>query len=486
MRTKLLALGAVCVLVACNGRNGSMDTPSGGSGGGGGGGSGSGGGGSSGGGGGDGAGSGGGGGTPVPRVDGPCNMASSLVKITEMDVGGTVVANEDEAGLKPLVISPMPSGGSRLAWMGSDGNVHVTQLDANDQVMGTSIALVASDFSDLHADDDGGLLLLTRDAQGGGTNNCGSPTNLCALERPENYHCYDMYMVRFDGGAETWATKLTSSSATLPPYSTDRGGERVYMIWWYAHHGRIAFDGANYAGYFGSAVSVSQGGCINIHQGDRMKVVGPDGALQPGGFDWGCSHSGYERILWDPAAREFVTVCKTDNDNRIAFAPDITTIYPVDLSYSNLGNVVLAKGGGYWLTASNIRSGQATGADGLADVHLLHFSAGVADEDLVLASDAGLNDRAPHLAAYGADRLLAAWETSTAGGDLAEGDRNRRLYVQTLDAATGVAEGDPLPISGVTGNRYQDFRAFPDGSVAYASLGSSATKVKILRILPCQ
>jgi uncharacterized repeat protein (TIGR02543 family) len=417
---------------------------------------------------------------------GSCAVSSSLVRIAEVDVGGTVVANEDEAALKPLVISPMQSGGSRLAWMGGDGKVHVTQLDANDQVNGTSVALAANDFGDLYADDKGGVLLLTRDAQGGGTLNCGAPTNLCGTPPSPAIPCYDMYMVRFDGAAETWATKLTSSSASLPPYSTGPTGPEVFMIWWYAHHGRIASDGTNYAGYFGAAISVSQSGCINIHQGDRMKVVGPGGALQSGGFGWGCSHSGYERIVWDPTAKKFVTVCKTDNSNRIAFAPDITTIYPVDLAYSNLGNVALAKGGGYWLTTSNIRSGQAAGTDGLADVHLLHFSSGTADKDVVLASDAGQNDRAPHLAAYGADRLLAAWETSTAKGDLVKGDGNRKLYVQALDAASGAAVGAPYRVSGVTGNRYQEFRSFPDGSVAYAAPGSSATKVKILRILPCQ
>ena len=37
----------------------------------------------------------------------------------------------------------------------------------------------------------------------------------------------------------------------------------------------------------------------------------------------------------------------------------------------------------------------------------------------------------------------------------------------------------------VLGSRYQDFRAFPDGSVAYPAPGSTATKLKILRVLPC-
>jgi hypothetical protein len=368
--------------------------------------------------------------------------------------------------------------------MGTDGMVHVADLDAKDTLAGPTVSLPAHDFADLYADDKGGVLLLTRDAKGGGTLNCGSPSNLCGMPPNPPVACYDMYMVRFDGAKETWATKLTSSSAALPPYSTGPAGPEVFMIWWYAHHGRIASDGSRYAGYFGAAISVSQGGCINIHQGDRMKVVNADGSLASGGFDWGCSHSGYERIVWDPATMKFVTVCKTDNNDRIAFAPDIKTIYPVDLAYSNLGNIVLAAGGGYWLTASNIRPGQAANAEGLADVHLLHFSSGAADKDIILASDAGLNDRAPHLASYGKDQLLAAWETSPAKGDLAPNDGNRKMVVQALDAATGAALGAPVPVS-VPGNRYQELRSFPDGSVAYAARGSGSTKIKILRVLPC-
>ncbi|EPX62255.1 hypothetical protein D187_008442 [Cystobacter fuscus DSM 2262] len=421
-----------------------------------------------------------------PAVDAvaSCNITQDRVRITEVDVGATVVSNEDEVALKPLVISPIPSGGSRLAWMGNDGKVHITQLDASDRPVGTSFGLPANDFADLYADNTGGTLLLTRNAKGGGTLNCGAPTNLCGSPPNPPVPCYDMYMVRFDGTTETWATVLTSSSETLPPYSTGPTGPSVYMIWWYAHHGRIAFDGTRYAGYFGAAISVSQNGCINIHQGDRMKVVGTDGKLQSGGFDWGCSHSGYERLIWDPTARKFVSICKTDNNNRIAFAPTYKTIQPVDLAYSNLGNMVTATGGGYWLTTSNIRSGQTPNANGLADVHLLHFVDGAPDKDLVLASDAGLNNRAPHLAAYGQSQLLAAWETSTRTGDLVRSDTSRKLYVQALDRATGAANGPALQVD-VKGNRYQDFVAFPDGSVAFAAPGSSATRIKILRILPC-
>ncbi|WP_438021184.1 hypothetical protein WMF18_19855 [Sorangium sp. So ce315] len=432
--------------------------------------------------GGGGAGSGGAGGDPGARA---CGITRDRIRITEIDVGIRVINNEDEAALMPLVISPMPSGGSRLAWMSDDDQVHIVQLDAGDQVVGRPFGLPANDFSDLYADDAGGVLLLTRDAEGGGTLNCGAPTNLCGTPPSPPIPCHDMYMVRFDGASETWATRLTSSSAELPPYSTGPTGPAVYMIWWYAHHGRIAFDGARYAGYFGAAISVSQGGCINIHQGDRMKVVDADGVLQRDGFDWGCSHSGYERILWDEAAGKFVTVCKTDNNNRIAIAPSYTTIYPVDLAYSNLGNLVTAIGGGTWLTASNIRPGQPAGANGLAEVRLLRFTGGAAEQDIAIASDPGLNHRAPHLAAYGDSHMIAAWESTTAAGDIARNDRARAMYVQTRDRATGEAEGEPLQVD-VLGNRYQDLVAFPDGSAAFVAPGSTNTRIKVLRILPCE
>ena len=80
--------------------------------------------------------------------------------------------------------------------------------------------------------------------------------------------------------------------------------------------------------------------------------------------------------------------------------------------------------------------------------------------------------------------MLAAWETSSRPGDLTPNDTGRKLRLQVLDRKTGATEGDAIDVA-VQGNRYQDLVAFPDGSVAFAAPGSSATKVKILRVLPC-
>jgi hypothetical protein len=55
----------------------------------------------------------------------------------------------------------------------------------------------------------------------------------------------------------------------------------MHMIWWYQHHGRLAWDGSNFVAYFCEALSVSQNGCINIHEGDRMQVVEANNIYQP-------------------------------------------------------------------------------------------------------------------------------------------------------------------------------------------------------------
>jgi hypothetical protein len=422
------------------------------------------------------------------------------VRVTEIDVGISYVYQETDAaggdniGLAPLQIAPIPSGGSRVAFMGKDGMVHIAQLDAGDQlVSGSVFGLPAFDMQDIYADDSGGVVLVSRNATGGGTGNCGTPTNLCGIPPNPPDPCWDMYMVRFDGsGHETWATKLTTSSASLPPYSTGPTGPQVFMLWWYAHNGRIAFDPTNnhYAGYYGAAISVSQGGCINIHQGDEMRVVDTGGNIVSGGFDWGCSHSAFERMTWDGTT--FVTVCNNDADpggtktGRMAFAPASVTIYPVNEVNAELGAVIKAGSGGYWLVLSDVRAGQPTTAPALDDVHLVHTTTGAADSDITLASDTGLNDRAPHLTAFGKNRMLAAWETSTKTDHLLQTDTDRKLYLQALDDATGAAQGAAYYVPGVTGSRYQDFRTYPDGSVAYVAPGSSASKIRILRAFPCK
>jgi hypothetical protein len=397
----------------------------------------------------------------------PGSCTAPQVRITEIDVGAPTVVNEDDAALELLSISPIPSGGSRVAWMSNDSKVHITTLDCDDHAV-SSFSLPAMDYADIYADNQGGVLLLTRDAQGGGTLNCGTPANLCGTPPSPAIACYDMYMVRFDGTTETWATKLTTASATLPPYSTGPTGPQTYFVWWYAHHGRLAFDGTNFAGYYGAATSVSQacttGGntAINIHQGDEMRVLGPTGTMLTGhnSFEWGCSHSGFEKIVWDPAANKFAMICRSDAYPQVGLNVNASKlVYAISATTSAVGNIVLAAAANtYWTLVSD------SGA-----LHLFQFTAaGGAAANVSLG-----NGDKPHLVKYGS-HLFGAWVPSSGGNMLG----------QVLDASTGAAIGSTVPIDAPS-NQFQDFRDYSDGSVAYPAPGSSATKIKIVRVMPC-
>lgn len=411
---------------------------------------------------------------------GSCSKATAgsctapQVRVTQIDLGGALNFSTDETGVTPLAIAAMPGGGSRIAWMtgygryssSKGGQAHVAALDCDDKLVGTPFTFEAHDFQDLAADADGGVIVLTRDAQGAGDQHCGDVNNLCILpsDRPG---CYNMYMVRYDcAGKEQWATALTNSSAMTPPYAS--AGASNLSVWWYQHQGRIASDGTNYAAYFCDAITVTNNSCMNgagkvdIHEGDRMQVVSPTGALLTGhdSFGIGCSHSGFTRIVWDQAASHFIMICKTDNNNRIAQPNPYRTVYPVTLDGSFVGDLVVGKAGGYWLTVSN------AGA-----VHLLHFNNGqAADQDVTLAMA-----NYPHLVAYGANYMIATWASTITG----------TMTAQVLDAKTGSLVGSPFPV-GVPGHPYQSFKAFADGSVAYPAVGASSSMVQIARVLPCE
>lgn len=126
-----------------------------------------------------------------------------------------------------------------------------------------------------------------------------------------------MHMVRFDNaGRQVWERQVTNLTGSRTGY--DNGAR---FIWWYQHHGRLASDGNTYAAYFGVAVTVQNGSCVDIHEGDRIQVVDANGALVSGrrdSFEVGCSHSWTTRIVWDPRASRYAMVCATDNDCRIA------------------------------------------------------------------------------------------------------------------------------------------------------------------------
>ena len=180
-------------------------------------------------------------------------------------------------------------------------------------------------------------------------------------------------------------TQVTNLSSTLAGH--DNGAR---FVWWYQHHGRIAFDGSNYAAYFCIAITVNNGSCVDIHQGDRMQVVSSSGSLvdHPDAFDMGCSHSWQTRIVWDPRENRFVMTCITDNNCRVAQPNPYRTVASGECDGALFGgDMVLASTSGYWVAWSQ------TG-----NIRLDHFS-GDSQSDQTI-SNAGSSQH-PHLVSYG-------------------------------------------------------------------------------------
>ncbi|MBN2572939.1 MAG: hypothetical protein JXP73_00100 [Deltaproteobacteria bacterium] len=394
------------------------------------------------------------------------------MRITQVNLGSALSYSSDERWVVPLAIAAKPGGGSLIVWVTGYSNygssttsqVHVGELDCDDNLVGAPFSFEGHDFQDIAADANGGVVVLTRDGQGSDPQHCGDVDNLCVTpsDRPG---CYDMYMVRFDcAGTEQWAAKLTTTSASAPLYSA--GGGTNLGVWWYQHHGRLAYDGSNYAAYFCDSITVSNNSCpagagkVDIHEGDRMQVVDPTGKVLSGhdSFSVGCSHSWTTRIVWDPRTNHFVTVCATDNNCRIARSPNYQTIKSASCDGTLFnGDLVNASDTGYWLAWSYQGS-----------VRLEHFTTAASDKTVATVSTV----QNPHLVAYGPNHMLLTWKSGSG------------MAAQVYDSGSGEAVGEQFTIA-VPDHPWQAWKPFPDGSVAWASTASASSTVQIARVMPC-
>jgi hypothetical protein len=297
----------------------------------------------------------------------------------------------------------------------------------------------------VQADRNGGVLLLTRRGTCGDGPLCGGTSSPCNT----------MHMIRFDtSGRQVWERQVTNLGGGLTGY--DNGAR---FVWWYQHHGRLATDGKNYAAYFGVAITVQNGRCIDIHEGDRMQVVNARGELVPGhrdSFPVGCSHSWTTRMVWDPRTTHFVMVCATDNNCRIAQPNPYRTVAAGTCDGTLFGgDLVLAKSKGYWTAWS--QGGR---------VRLEHFATGASDKTVTTSASSSH----PHLVGYGTGRMLLAWASGSS------------MAAQVYDSGTGKPVGQRFTIK-VNDHDYQAFKAYPDGSAAYPAAGGS-TSIRVARVMP--
>ncbi|GIE31740.1 hypothetical protein Ait01nite_047850 [Actinoplanes italicus] len=387
----------------------------------------------------------------TPATTGACARkiaAAPVAKITEVKLPSKVIGygSEGDTDKLPMAIAARPDGGSWLAWLGTDGKVHLGRLGCDDKLTGTPTSFTGIDLQDVQADAKGGVILLTRKGNCGGGKLCGGTSSPCNT----------MHMIRFDdNGKLLWERQVTNLTGGRTGY--DDGAR---FIWWYQHHGRLATNGSDWAAYFGTAITVKNGACVDIHQGDRIQVVSANGKLLSGHKDAaevGCSHAWNSRIVWDPRTKRFAAVCATDNDCRIAQPNPYRTVATGTCDGTLFGgDLVLAKSKGYWTAWS--QGGK---------IRLERFTTGKSTSSI----KTGIASAHPHLVTYGSGRMLLAWQ-SGAG-----------IAAQVYDAGTGKAVGGRLNLA-AKDHSYQAFKSYADGSVAYPAAGGSTSAIKIARVLP--
>ncbi|GAA3774370.1 hypothetical protein GCM10023083_09200 [Streptomyces phyllanthi] len=387
--------------------------------------------------------------TTSPTAPGGCSRSvgsSPVVKKTQVNLGVSVTGYGRQSDTEPLpmAIAATPSGRSWLAWLGTDGKVYLGNLDCSDHLVGTPSSFAGIDLQDVAADANGGVLLLTRKGDCHTGPLCGGSSSPCNT----------MWMIRFDNsGHQVWEQQVTNLSSSRGGY--DDGAR---FVWWYQHHGRLAYDGTNYAAYFSDAITVQNGRCVDIHQGDRMQVVGPTGALLSGhdSFEVGCSHSWDNHIVWDPRVGHFKMVCATDNNCRIAQPPNYRTVASGTCDGTLFGgDIVLSSNAGYWV-------GWSQGGHARLD----HFSTGASDKTV----NTSVATSHPHLVSYGG-RMLMAWASGS------------KMAAQVYHSGTGSTVGSQFTID-VPDHAYMSFKAYSDGSAAYAAAGSTSTSIAIARVMP--
>lgn len=381
------------------------------------------------------------GGTPATGGSGgdssvPVPCATPLAqRVTIKDIAVTSKVVTKGSGINaanmPVILSTSPDGRSKIAW--TDGkSAHVTSLNAAGEREGDDVVIEGTEVRGFVAHDDGSALLVRRaDA---------------------------MVFVRLDAAGMAKATLGIVGNVS---HTTD--GSRWIDDW--PHQGRLAWSGTQYAAYFGQTGNFgSQGN----HQGDHYSLIGADGVLAKGGWDWGCSHSLDERIahngtVWAP-------VCAADtypptgfyfnNKTKISDEPTITNVGGT----AKLGGLVPAADG-FYLTFTS-PSGRSS-----SDVGFVKFSnTGAPSGKVFLTDTASVQEAWAHLAKYG-DKLLVGWGTGAA-----------QVTIATIDTAGAIVE-QPVATTAQIGGQ-DDFASWPNGDAGWAWGADMA--VHLVRVTRCQ
>jgi hypothetical protein len=261
-------------------------------------------------------------------------------------------------------------------------------------------------------------------------------------------------------GSPIWTTNLNS---TIAEDSSNLGGHR------------LAYGGGFYAAYW--AVHGISGNYAG-HEGDQLTFVNDSGAIQSGGWSWGCSHSMAELVGYHSNDAGFTSFCSTDcypNPYGLKMNRS-TTIYQGDGNCRGLGSVQfgqMAEAETGWKILFNA---QDTGGSVAFGVGLATVVSGQSPSVVWLTTTDGTDERDPVMARIGSgmpERYLVGWRTRSNGA----------FHVGVIDGS-GVFLEVPEQMSSAGpgwGNRDDSFQAAPDGEIAWVEGNAGSTILTLYR-----
>ncbi|MCO6009002.1 hypothetical protein NE236_28915 [Actinoallomurus purpureus] len=349
-----------------------------------------------------------------------------------------------------------PDGTLRVAW--PDGkSVHVTSLTKGLRRSGAdTVVPKAAEVGGLVAHN-GGFAVLTR--------------------RPDKNKWNETaaYLVRYQGGKQNFAAKLTSASSHDTAPTLD---------------GSLAWNGTKYGAYF---VVHGAGGFADGHFGDKLAYVSAAGKRASGGWSWGCSHNEGTALLPEKSGA-FASLCAEDWRSGLFVstgigAPNNAPVLQREQCWAGycgggFGGFVRSSAGRYAAVfasrgaASAKPSGDGRGytvkakwATHQVAIHYLKNKSTPTGKTIYLTADPKTDHVNVHAAPYGPNRILVSWQ-SVANASCKSGTCTGRFtgtHLQLVDYSGRRVSKDTVVKAQIAG----DIAVLPDHDVVWASVNAA-------------
>ncbi len=329
----------------------------------------------------------------------------------------------------PLYHAPLTDGRTLIGWTDNSGNGHASFISGS--AIQTTIDFSGREVRGLFAHNDNSFAVLLFDPA----------TDIMWLSR------------RASNGSETWATNL-NNPGNIPDF--------------WLGDGRLTYGNGQYLAYY----TITGGG----HYGDQLTYVNDSGAVQTGGWGWGCSHSMAQLVSYHPGLDDFIAVCSSDcyatkgiliNDNQ--------RIYEADgncggLASAQLGQLALSTNS--WKLVFNAVDRPCCNGQGIA---FATIQANLQSSYVWLTQTDGSTERDPVMARLGTgsgpERYLVGWMTTN----------NNAYHLAVVDSSGNfIFPAEEVSSAGIRwGNRDDSFRTRADGTISWVQGDAESTQLRL-------